>query len=133
MSVTRPVSIRVQVPLRIWRRPVRKTFVTPEGVGANVRAPAVSTRTDPALDKALPRAFRYRRMLDKERYSSMAEIAEAERLDRGNLGSLLRLTLLAPEIVQALLDGKQPDRISLPLPMDPLSMNWKEQQLALFG
>ena len=62
------------------------------------------TRADPVLVKALARAFRYQRMLDVGRYASISEIATAEKLERGYLGTLLRLTLLAPDIVEVLLD-----------------------------
>ena len=66
---------------------------------------ALPTRADPALVKALARAFRYQRLLDEGRYASISEMAEGERIERGYLGSLLRLTLLAPEVVQVLLDA----------------------------
>ena len=42
------------------------------------------------------RAFRYQRLIDEGRYASISEMAAAERIERGYLGSLLRLTLLAP-------------------------------------
>lgn len=61
----------------------------------------ITTRADPALVKALARAFRYQRMLDQGRYATIIEIAQAERIERGYLGTLLRLTLLAPDIVEA--------------------------------
>jgi hypothetical protein len=64
--------------------------------------PAVATRADPTLVKALARAFQYQRLLD----ASISEMAEAERIERGYLGNLLRLTLLAPDIVRAILDGQ---------------------------
>ena len=43
-------------------------------------------RADPALLKALARAFRWRRLLDEGRYSSLSKLAAAERIERGNLG-----------------------------------------------
>jgi hypothetical protein len=57
------------------------------------------------LVKALARAFRYQRLLDEGRYASISEMAATEGGERGYLGSLLRLTLLAPDIVQPILDG----------------------------
>jgi hypothetical protein len=62
---------------------------------------AIPTRADPALVKALARAFRYQRLLDEAQYASISEMAAAERIERGYLGTLLRLTLLAPDIVEA--------------------------------
>jgi hypothetical protein len=69
------------------------------------------THSDPALVKALARAFRYQRLLDEGRYASISEMAEGEQLERGYLGSLLRLTLLAPDLLEATLDGRQPDEL----------------------
>lgn len=76
-------SITVRVPLAIRRRPGRKTVVTPVQEGV----PAVTTRADPALVNALARAFRYQSLLDEGRYASISEMAEAERIERGYLGS----------------------------------------------
>jgi hypothetical protein len=100
--MTTATSITVRVPLAIRHRPGRKTVVTPMTDGV---AP-VTTRADPALVKALARSFRYQRMLDEGRYASITEMAAAERLERGYLGSLLRLTLLAPDLVTNALDGR---------------------------
>jgi hypothetical protein len=118
----------VRVPLTIWHRPGRKTVVTPALPGG---VPVAATRADPALVKALARAFRYQRLLDEGRYGSISEMAEAEKLERGYLGTLLRLTLLAPDIVEALMDGRD-QRLSLPRLLEPVPTCWTEQQ-ALFG
>lgn len=118
-------SITVRVPLKIRRPPGRKTVVTPVPTADT----AIPTRADPALVKALARAFRYQRLLDEGRYGSISEMAEAEKIERGYLGSLLRLTLLAPEIVEAILNGRQPEGVSLPRLLAPLSVYWAEQRL----
>jgi hypothetical protein len=116
--------VTVRVPLAIRRRPGRKTVVTPVGQ-------AVETRADPALLKALARAFRYQRLLDEGHYGSVTEMAAAEKIERGYLGSLLRLTLLAPEIVQAILDGRAPDELTLPRLLEPFPILWAEQRKLL--
>lgn len=118
----------VRVPLAIRHRPGRKTVVTPALPGG---VPVTATRADPALVKALARAFRYQRLLDEGRYSSITEMAAAEKLERGYLGTLLRLTLLAPQIVEALLDGRE-QGLSLPRLLEPLPTCWTEQH-RLFG
>ena len=89
MSVSQSTSLTVQVPLRIRRRPGRKTIITPEETSAATANPTISTRADPALVKALARAFRYQRMLDEGRYASITEMAESECLDRGYMTQLL--------------------------------------------
>ena len=100
-------------------------MVTPVRDGGEAALP---TRADPALVKALARAFRYQRLLDEGRYASISEMAAAERIERGYLGTLLRLTLLAPDIVEAILDGRQPDGLALPRLMEPLEPAWAEQR-----
>jgi len=70
-------------------------------------APALNrTRADPELVKALARAHRWGRMLDEGRYASISGTAAAGRVDRGYLGTVLRLTLLAPDLVEVILDGR---------------------------
>jgi hypothetical protein len=122
--MTTATSITVRVPLTIRRKPGRKTVVTPVADGI---APT-TTRADPALVKALARAFRYQRMLDEGRYTSISEMAAAERIERGYLGSLLRLTLLAPDLVQAILDGRQPEVLTLPWLMRLFPVVWLDQR-----
>ena len=121
-------SITVRVPLAIRRRPGRKTVVTPIQDGGEA---AVTTRADPTLVKALARAFRYQRLRDVGRYASISEMADAERIDRGYLGRILHLTLLAPDIVEAILDGREPDDLAVPQLLDPVPADWSEQRQAL--
>ncbi len=120
-------SITVRVPLAIRRRLGRKTVVTLVSQQGDTVMP---TRADPALVKALARAFRYQRLLDEGRYASISEMAQAERIERGYLGSLLRLTLLAPDIVEALLDGRQPAELGLSKLMRPFPVKWSGQHRA---
>jgi hypothetical protein len=125
MSANTAMQITVRVPLTIRRRVGRKTVVTPAGDhGETIH----QTRADPALVKALARAFRYQRLLDEGRYTSISEMAAAERIERGYLGTLLRLTLLAPDLVEAILDGRPPEAVNLPVLMGPFPTAWAEQR-----
>lgn len=127
MSVA--TSITARAPLAIRRRPGRKTVVVPEGSAA---AAPTCTRADPALLKALARAFRYQRLLNEGRYASISEMAAAERIERGYLGTLLRLTLLAPDIVEAIMGGRQLEGMTLPGFMEPFPAEW-EGQVSVLG
>jgi hypothetical protein len=122
--------VTVRVPLAIRQRPGRKTLVMP--TGEQVTPTALTSRADPAVVKALARAHRWQRMLDDGRCGSISEMAQAEGIERGYLGSVLRLTLLAPEIVQALLDGRAPSDLTLPRLLEPFPTSWAEQRV-LFG
>ena len=81
-----------------------------------------------ALQKALARAFRWQKMLEDGRYASISEIARAERIERGYLGRVLQLTLLAPSVVEAILDGRQGVDVTLSGLMDGVPGVWLEQQ-----
>jgi hypothetical protein len=67
-------------------------------------------------------------MLDEGRYTSISEMAAGERIERGYLGCLMRLTLLAPPIIEAILNGRQPDTITLPGLMEGVPTEWAAQR-----
>jgi hypothetical protein len=124
--MTAATRITVRVPLTIRRRPGRKTIVTPVSLGSDDNV--IPTRADPALVKALARAFRYQKLLDEGRYASITEMATAEQMERGYLGTLMRLTLLAPDIIEAILNGRRLEDITLPRLLEPFPLNWSQQQ-----
>ena len=125
--MTTATSITVRAPLAIRRRGGRKVVVAPDGGSTPGAAPA-RTRADPALVKALARAHRWKRLLESGRYGSLAELAAAEKIDRSYLGKVLRLTLLAPDIVEAILNGRQPTEIGLPMLLSASCGRWHEQR-----
>jgi hypothetical protein len=123
-------SVTVSVPLTIRRRGGRKQIIGPDGAVARPGgggAGVVPVNGDPVLIKALARGFRWRRMLEEGRYGSISEMAKAEGVERGYVGSLLRLTLLAPTIVEAILAGRQPEGVTLPALLEGVSVGWGEQ------
>jgi len=125
-------NITVRIPLTIRRRPGRKTIIRPNG-DQWTSAGGISRRADPAMVKALARAFRWKRMLDQGRYGSITEIAVGEKIDRGFVGTLLRLTLLAPDIVEAILDGRQPADLGLPALLKPFPLEWGRQRAEILS
>ena len=129
--MTAAASITVRVPLTIRRRGGRKLVVTPDG-GGHGAAP-MRTQADPILVKALARAHRWKRLLESGRYGSLAELAAAEKIDRSYLARTLRLTLLAPDIIEAILDGRQPRSLALPALLEPLPILWDEQRSSIAG
>jgi hypothetical protein len=82
---------------------------------------------DTTLVKTLARAFRWRRMMEAGRYGTIDELAAAEKINASYVSRLLRLTLLAPDIVEAILDGRQPEAMTLPGLMEPFSATWSVQ------
>jgi hypothetical protein len=117
-------TITVRVPLTIKKRGGRKIIVAPDGSVLPVLPRQATTTADPALLKALARAFRWRRLLEDGRYESISDIARAEKLDRTYVGDVLRLTLLAPAVVEAIVEGRQPAEMTLPEVMKGVAAEW---------
>ena len=125
MTATPPM-LTVHIPLMVRRRGGRKVVIAPDGTEAPVIAAA---RIDSTLVKALARAFRWRRMLETGVVSTVGEIATREAINKSYVSRVLRLTLLAPEIVEAILDGRQPVGVTLPMLMGPFPVEWDRQRL----
>jgi len=118
-------TIIVRIPMTWKRLGGRKAIIAPDGSAA--WAPA-KPRPDETLIRALTRAYRWKRMLEDTAYRSAAEIAEAEKVTRSFVNRLLRLTLLAPDIQEAILDGRQPKGMQLEELMGLLPSAWDEQR-----
>ena len=86
---------------------------------------------DSTLVKALARAFRWKRMLESGEFATIAELVEREGIAPSYMTRVLRLTLLAPDIVEAILDGKPGPVVTLAKLMEPPALGWDEQRRAL--
>jgi hypothetical protein len=115
--------LTVRVPLAVRKkRGGRKLMIAP--ASSTNRG---SSAADTTLVKALARAFRWRRMLETARFATINELAAAEKINSSYVSRLLRLTLLAPDIVEAILDGRQPEGMTLPGMMEPFPVEWGHQ------
>jgi hypothetical protein len=119
----------VSVPVTFLQRGGRKQILTPPGAAPWSSAP----RIDTALVKAVVRAHRWRQMLESGEYASSAELAKAEKVNDSYLSRILRLTLIAPDLVEAILAGRQPNRLQLDDLLKPLPAAWALQHSALFN
>jgi hypothetical protein len=113
-------TLTVVVPLSVKRRGGRKAMVTPGVL-------ALERRQDITLIKAVARAFRWRRMLEEARFGTLAELAAAEKINASYVSRVLRLTLLPPAIVEAILEGTQPEGMTLPALMVGVEAEWGQQ------
>lgn len=82
---------------------------------------------DNTLVKALARAFRWKRMLESGEFSSISELAEKEGIAFTYMARLMRLSLLSPDIVDAIMAGRQHPDITLANLVDPFPVDWNEQ------
>ena len=121
-------TLTLRVPMTFRKRGGRKLVISPDG--APSWAP-LRRRVDNAMVKALARAFRWRKLMEAGAYSTVEEIAAAEKINASYVSRVLRLTLLAPDIVEAILDGRQPPEMSLGVLMRPFPVAWDEQLDAL--
>src|SRR5688572_13528211 len=100
-------TITVRVPISIRKRGGRKVVLAPDGMQHDPRK-LRCRQADNAMVKALARAFRWRDMLEASTCSTVKEIAVNERINESYVSRVLRLTLLAPEIVESIVDGNHP-------------------------
>lgn len=118
----------VDVPMTFKRRGGRKVIVLPDGTQGN---PAPKATIDNAMVKAVARAFRWQRLLENGTYGCLDEIAKAERIGASFVSRIIRLALLSPDIVDAILDGRQPAYVTLKDLMRPIPVVWAEQRSQL--
>ena len=120
-------TVTVVVPLKIRQWGGRKAIIAPDGAPlapGEAESGPVSTRGDPALVKALARAHRWRRMLEAGEHGTVRELAKAEKVNETYISRALRLTLLAPDTVEAILYGRQPEGMTLPGLMEGVAVEW---------
>ena len=117
----------VSISVSFLQRGGRKQILSPPGTAQWSPAP----RVDGALVKAVVRAHRWRHMLESGEYSSSAELAKAEKVNDSYLSRILRLTLLAPDIIEAILSGRQPGTLQLDDLLKPLPAAWEQQRSEL--
>lgn len=125
-AVAFPETVTVHVPFRVVKRGGRKEMQMPEGA-------AHPRRTDNTLVKALARAFRWKRMLESGEFATIAELAEREGIAPSYMTRVMRLTLLAPDIVEAVLDGTQGAEVTLARVLEPVPREWAKQQRHFAG
>ena len=116
-------TVTIEIPFTIRKRGGRKQVITPDGASPWVSPRA---RIDNAMVKAIARAFRWRKLLETGVYGTIEEIAAAEKINSSYVSRLLRMTLLAPDIVKAILDGRQPAEMTLAVLMQPFAVLWAE-------
>ena len=100
------------------------------GIGALPKGATQPRRTDNTLVKALARAFRWKRILESGEFATIADLAEREGIAPSYMTRVLRLTLLAPDIVEAILDGKQGQEVALAQLLEPFPLEWEDQHFA---
>jgi hypothetical protein len=115
-----PSTVTVHVPLQFVVRGGRKTIIS------QIAHEAPRTRFDNSIAKALARAYRWKQRLEDDTYATVDELAQAERINESYVTRILRLNLLAPDIIEAALDGRTP--LTVQKLTEPISPTWQEQR-----
>ena len=116
-----PETVTLHVPFRVVKRGGRKEMQMPNGA-------TQPRKTDNTLVKALARAFRWKRMLESGEFATIAELAEREGIAPSYMTRVLRLTLLAPDIVETIMEGWQGPEVTLARLMDRFPEEWEGQR-----
>jgi hypothetical protein len=121
-------TVTVHIPVVFRQRAGRKQIIGPSGSAPWLPA----ARVDTALLKAIVRAHRWRELLESGKYACAADLAKAEGVNDSYLSRVLRLTLLSPEIVEAIVAGQQPSTLQVDDLLRPLPSLW-QQQVSILG
>ena len=122
-------NILIRIPMRFKKRGSRKEIIAPEGLDSAL--PDAGPVQQPIVT-ALARARRWQEMLDTGEVGSLTALAEKMDADRSYVARILRLNLLAPDIIEAILAGREPSGLSLAKLTQTLPVLWHEQR-ELFG
>lgn len=119
-----PETMILHVPFRIVTRGGRREMQVPESC-------TQESNSENSLVKAVARAFRWKRMLESREFTTIAELAEREGIAPSYMTRVLRLTLLAPDLVEEILDGKHGPAVTLAQVLEPFPLDWMGQRTGL--
>jgi hypothetical protein len=122
-------GLSIRIPMMLRRRGGRKLVIVPDGIEACVPQPAF----DVVLINALVRAHRWRRQIESGKFRSASELAAHEKITDSFVARMLCLTLLAPDITQAILEGRQPKGLKLATLLRGIPLAWEEQRRIFLG
>ena len=121
-------TISINVPMTFKKRGGRKVIVLPDGTQGN---PILKATIDNAMIKAIARAFRWQKLLENGTYTCLDDIARAEKISASFISRHYRLVLLAPDIVEAILEGRQPAQLTMKDLLEAFPLEWKVQRLQI--
>ena len=121
-------TLVIRVPMKFKKRGGRKEIIVPEGLSGS--QPSKPPTQEPLIT-ALARAFHWQELIDSGRYATITELAGALDVDRSYVGRIMRLALLAPDIVETILAGQEPGGVSLESLVKRTPVLWAEQRAKL--
>jgi len=125
-------TLHIRIPMQFSRRSSRKMIVGPDGKTLSEMTDPEADNTDYTFILALGKAFSWQRMLDEGKYATPKELAQKENVEVTHMYRVMRLTLLAPDIIEAVLNGKKPRTLTLQNVVRGFPISWQEQR-KVFG
>jgi hypothetical protein len=116
--------ISIEIPMAFKKRGGRKVIVLPDGSHGH---PSPAATIDNAMVKAIARAFRWQKLLENGTYTCLGDIARSEKIGASFVSRYHRLVLLAPDIVEAILDGRQPAQLTMKELLQAFPIEWRKQ------
>jgi hypothetical protein len=116
--------ISIEIPMTFKKRGGRKVIVLPDGSHGH---PSPAATIDNAMVKAIARAFRWQKLLENGTYTCLDDIARSEKIGASFVSRYHRLVLLAPDIVEAILDGRQPAQLTMKELLQAFPIEWHKQ------
>jgi hypothetical protein len=117
--------ISIEIPMAFKKRGGRKVIVLPDGSHGH---PMPAATIDNTMIKSIARAFRWQKLLENGTYTCLDDIARTEKIGASFVSRYYRLVLLAPDIVEAILDGRQPAQLTMKELLEPFPVEWKGQR-----
>jgi len=132
ITVAENGNLQVHIPMLIRRMRGRKMVIAPEALDGQI--PGAAEPIQVAIIQALARAFSWAEILESGQVKSISELARNLEVDGSYVSRILRLTTLAPDIVEAIINGEEPDGLSLAKLTKPFPEEWRQQRSLLgFG
>jgi hypothetical protein len=123
-------NLKIHIPMLIRRMRGRKMVIAPQALDGEIPGAAVPVQA--AVIQALARAFSWAEILETGQVKSISELARNLAVDSSYVTRVLKLTTLAPDIVEAIINGEEPDGLSLARLIKSFPVEWSEQR-TLFG
>lgn len=117
--------ISIEIPMAFKKRGGRKVIVLPDGSHGH---PLPAATIDNTMIKSIARAFRWQKLLESGTYTCLDDIARSEKIGASFVSRYYRLVLLAPDIVEAILDGRQPAELTVKVLLKNFPITWNGQR-----
>ena len=120
--------VRLTIPLIIRRRHGRKEILGPENADTASIAPQVGEHGLSALALHLARAHAWMEMIESGKVASIPELIKLLNIDKSYITRDLRLLSLAPDLQKLVIEGREPETLSLARLREPFPDDWEEQR-----